>query len=418
MKTNWLANPYYLYALAFGLVLWVYGWGWTTLYPALTVPVVGFWLTGVGLMAGLGWWVQPRLGYQPIAISPLNGWAIALITAGYMAEFTYNRGIPLVLILAGADYDYMTFGIPTFHVFLQTFAPFYTVYWFHQWLSNRGGWRLAGFGWLLLLNVCVVNRGSTLMILAACLIIFLQERGQVSRRQLLGLLVGMIGFFYLFGALGYSRSSAGQKEPFYDLTQTTDAFRTGWVPGEYLWFYLYVSSPLSNFQNVVDQAHDIRYNVPGFVGDQLLPDFIYKRFVDPVADPDFLEADRYLVVVFLNASSTYYSAYRRMGWPGTVILLLALATLMMVVLRGVGSNSPYRQTTIALLGCMAIFSTFDNMIRFTGASFQLVYPVLLTLLHRYRLIIGWRIRLGWPQVRLAISTTGLHIRWRRQSDDS
>jgi hypothetical protein len=412
VKINWLANPFYLYALAFGLVLLVYGWGWTTLYPVLTAPVIGFWLAGIGGMVALGRWWQPRLCYRPTATNSANSLIVSLFLFGYAAEYAYNGGVPLLLILRGADYDYQTFGIPTFHVFLQTAAPFYTVWLFHQWLSSRSRWLLAGWGLLLLQNVLIANRGAMLMTLVACLTVFVQQRGRLSAGSLAGLAGGGLLFFYGFGFLGYSRSFAGQKEPFYELTQTTEAFQTGWVPGEYLWFYLYTSSPLANFQNVVNEAHAVRHNLPAFAGSQLLPDFIYKRVADPVADPDLTEADTYLIAPFLTVGSTYFDPYRRMGWGGAGLLLLALAGLMAGVLTIVGPDSPYRVTVIALLGSMAVFSTFDNMIRFTGLSFQLVYPVLLTLLSRYGLPGGGRFRLIRPAVRVHVSAAGVRVRWR------
>jgi hypothetical protein len=48
-----------------------------------------------------------------------------------------------------------------------------------------------------------------------------------------------------------------------------------------------------------------------------------------------------------------------------------------LLIKVVPTHSPFFLTTVGLLCTIFMFAVYDNTIRFTGLSFQLVYPVLL-----------------------------------------
>ncbi|NID11662.1 hypothetical protein [Fibrivirga algicola] len=205
----------------------------------------------------------------------------------------------------------------------------------------------------------------------------------------------------MFGFIGFARSFKDNEEYLFELAEAKDTFRDSIIPGEFFWFYLYASSPIANFQNAVNEAKHIRYNTYNFVGSELIPDFITKRIINPSTDPDKIEGDKYLIASFLTVGSIYYDPFRRMGWIGVVTIFILLTTLMSFIPLLVDINKPYFSTTVAILCTMALFSTFDNMIRFTGLSFQLIYPLLLGYFSRYYLI-EKKIRLVLPKVVLKI----------------
>jgi hypothetical protein len=76
----------------------------------------------------------------------------------------------------------------------------------------------------------------------------------------------------------------------------------------------------------------------------------------------------------------YSRAYSYCGWIGIISMFILLLLLPLVYVKLVAANSPFFVTGLAILSTMFLFSGFENMIRFTGLSFQLVFPILLTFL--------------------------------------
>ena len=184
------------------------------------------------------------------------------------------------------------------------------------------------------------------------------------------------------------------------LPEATESFKNNLVPGEFFWFYLYASSPIANFQNAVNKDKNIDYNVFNFIGNELVPDFITKRIINPKNDIDLIfNSEKYLIASFLTVGSTYYNPYVRMGWIGVIIIYIYFMALFTFLPFWVSVKEPYYSTTIAILCTMALFSTFDNMIRFTGLSFQLVYPLLLVAFKRINFK-GKKIKIILPKITL------------------
>ncbi|SOD95083.1 O-antigen polysaccharide polymerase Wzy [Spirosoma fluviale] len=369
--------------MGFSLVLFVYTWSWSTLYPKIEINVFLFIVSTIVVSLILGIIFQKKYLYKDVKVNNYNFAFTALIVLGYIVEFIYNKGIPLFLIFQGDAYSHYDFGIPTFHVFLQTIAPFYTIYLYHQYISSKNKNLIFYLVILFFLSVLVVNRGSTLMTLMSCLVIYCQKKQFISYKAFSALIIALLFVFYMFGFIGFARSFKDHEDYLFEIAEAKDSFRESLIPGEFFWFYLYASSPIANFQNAVNEASQIRYNLLVFTGSELIPDFVTKRIIDPAIDPDKVEGDKYLIAKFLTVGSIYYDPFRRMGWFGVIIIFVWLMVIMAFVPILIKADKPYFSTTIAILCTMALFSTFDNMIRFTGLSFQLVYPFLLGYIGRY-----------------------------------
>lgn len=400
VNIKFLGNPFYCYALGFVTVLVVYQWQWSDLYPKIDIYVLGFLVSTILGALFLGNSFKGRFTYNEIPLNKNNFLYVLLIAFGYTLEFIYNKGIPLFMIFRGDEYSHYEFGIPTFHVFLQTVSPFYAVYLYNQYLSHKKKKLIIYLAILFTISVLLVNRGSTLMTLASCLIIYSQKKQYISYSMFLKLFLSLIFVFYMFGFIGFARSFKDHEDYFFDMAEATESFKTNIVPGEFFWFYLYASSPVANFQNAVNKDKNIGYNVFNFIGNELVPDFITKRIIDPKSDVDLIyNSEKYLIANFLTVGSTYYNPYVRMGWVGVIIIYLYLMALFTFLSFWVNTKEPYYSATIAILCTMALFSTFDNMIRFTGLSFQLVYPLLLVAFKRIHFK-GKKIKFVLPKITL------------------
>ena len=279
MNTEIVKNPYYCYIISFGLALFIYSWGWSELYPALTVQVSGFLLCSFIIAFYVGKVVDKKLKYREANVDEKNQTIVLCLLLGYVLEILYNKGIPLILLLRGEDISYMEFGIPTFHVILHTFSSFYTVYIFHQYLSDKSKKLLFFVFALLTPHVLIVNRGALIMTIVACLILYLLSIRKIAMNRVFVIVIISLVFFFGFGYLGNGRSFNGDSAAFPRITRATDDFLESKIPNEYYWFYIYASSPFANFQNATISNINHRYDVPTFITWELLPDFISKRIV-------------------------------------------------------------------------------------------------------------------------------------------
>ncbi|UHG91716.1 hypothetical protein [Spirosoma oryzicola] len=384
MRTKIIANPFFCYIFSFGLSLLIYSWGWSELYPALTVEIVIFLLTSFLIAIIAGRRVGNRIKFKTIGIDEANWKIIVFILLGYILEFIYNGGIPVYLLFKGNDIAYMDFGIPTFHVLLHTFTSFYTVYIYHQYISNRNNKLLILLFLLLIPNILIVNRGALIMTLTACLIIYLLSIGRVVVKRLLILFIGACIFFYGFGFLGNARSFNGDSTALLKVTKVSDDFTDGFIPNEYYWFYIYASSPFANFQNATITSVKHKYDVLTFVTWELLPDFISKRIVPIDEDLEGKNRLDYSIHPTLTVGSIYFEPFIRMGWYGPIIVFLFYTAIVFSYIKLFPTDSKYFITSVAILCVISIFNIFENMINFSGLSVQLIFPILLSRLEKVK----------------------------------
>jgi hypothetical protein len=78
-----------------------------------------------------------------------------------------------------------------------------------------------------------------------------------------------------------------------------------------------------------------------------------------------------------NASSIYSRSFSYLGWPGLLLMALLIVVVPLVFYKTLPPTSPFFLTGLCILNTMFLFMVFENTIRFTGLSFQLVYPILL-----------------------------------------
>lgn len=404
MKTNLLLNPYYCYIISFGLALFIYSWSWSEIYPALTSEVIIFLFTTFLIAFILGKRINKKLTYRKLTVSSSNEHVVFFIMIGYCLEFIYNGGIPLLLILRGVDISYMDFGIPTFHVLLLTFSSFYSVYIFHQLISSQSTKILLLFIVLLVPYALIINRGALIMILVACLLIYISSIRRVAIKKLTILLISFAFFFYGFGYLGNARSFNGDPMAFLTITKATDDFVDGPILKEYYWFYIYASSPFANFQNATLTSTIHRYDVAAFLTWELLPDFISKRIIPTDLDYDAINRLDYSINPILTVGSIYFDPFIRLGWFGPISIFLFYALFVYLYVLLIPSNSKYFLSAIVILGVISIFNVFENMLNFSGLSVQLIYPLVLHKLNSVKLtgfkIKGIRLKLGLPKFKI------------------
>jgi len=302
--------------------------------------------------------------------------AIALI-AVFAAEVIANHGIPIVLILTGADFNYQDFGIPQLHVAFVGFCYFYAVYWFDLYLLEH---RIVFLGFSMLAtstSLLMFSRGAFVITLLALIFVFVQRRG-VSRSLLLSFAAIVIAALWGFGLLGDIRTHGASGESIIlKIGEASDRFVNSNIPTEVFWPYLYVSSPLANLQlNMTDR---VAADSPAtYFALEFLPDFVSKRIVSEDAA---LSSMPLLITDELAVSTMYGRSFSLMGWLGLVLSFSYFIVVSICGLRMM-KGSKYFIATSGILSSLAFLSIFDNMYIFAGGILQVLVALFLHLFER------------------------------------
>jgi hypothetical protein len=386
-RSFWLAtSPLWAYALCFFSVFVCYQLKWSTIYPQLSPAVVVFvFLTLIASLIIVG---SERLIWRtPVALpdSWWTGsrvkWATILIYAATLAEWVHAGGIPLELVLSGADYDYSSFGIPTFHVVVFGVYWFLSIHWFSLWLRGYG--RNFAFYSLTLLaiDVLTVNRGALLQALIAFAILYVARTG-AGLKALLKIAGIFAGVVLLFGYIGDARMSASGFDPETTILvvgSASDDYNADALGTGPFWIYLYASSPLGNWQLNVSEATTVHADAWTFIRLEMLPDFIGKR----LTDPSVFETSPALVSSALNVTSAYGRAFYLMGWSGCVTVFLYLLAYYLLT-RVMFGRTEYFDSAIATMAAGASLMTFSNTLVFSGFVAPMIVAIVFRAICRIR----------------------------------
>ena len=389
-----LINPYTIYITSFGCGILFYALRWSSYYPPLEWPLIIFFILSFGACFYFARNVYKNYissSFVPpiTSLHQIIGVTLFLYSL-WSIEFIHAGGVPLFLILLGKPFNYRTFGVPSLHVFVVTFSSFYTAYLFHAYLVSRK--RIVLFFCLFNLFVAplIMNRGMFLTNLSTLFFIYILTKESIRNILTLKrcsiLLATIIILFFLFGAMGTMRVSREIKRPYdrslvYEVGNATPSFQKSIIPSEFFWGYLYITSPLANLQyNIVNTQPKLNFeNFFLLLNNEVLPDAISKRIT---AQFNLPKKQNHQIAENLNASTVFSGSFTYWGWAG-VLLIFSFLLAIPFLFRFLGlAESPLLITFLAMVNTLYLFLIFDNMISFTGFSFQLVYPVLLSWLNK------------------------------------
>lgn len=386
-----MTSPFICYSVSFVVVMLFYFLGWSELYPALDGRLVAFLFVTLGLHIASSRYFKKK---KPIAFRKLDTSRFPVISTTififllWTAEFIYEGGIPLLKILLHLPYNYRLFGIPSLHVFVVTFSSFFTVYLFHLYLSKRTKLLLILYLVHLSAALLIYSRAMLFFNITGSVVVYLMTMKKMAWSRVALITISVLVMFFLFGVLGSLRVSREANEPynnenFMDTGKATASFRRSFVPKEYFWTYIYVSSSLANLQYNIKERPKPTVNastVALTAVNECLPDFITKR-IHTLRGTE--PAKEYRIGYSFNVSTVYSRAYSYSGWPGMILMaafILVFPWLFTVVIK---PESDFFITGWAILCTMYFFMSYDNTFRFTGLSFQLVYPVVFALFEKY-----------------------------------
>ena len=385
-------NPFYLYCLTVLIILILYSFNWSNIYPKLSIYTYIFLISTILISFFVGRLIEKKLDNETSRITneKLNLKISTLIVlVGFIVEFIYAGCIPLVeILILKSDFNYLTYtGIPTIHVLLVTFNSFIAIYAFNRYLVNKKRETLYLFLANLLPSILIFNRGMLTMIILSCVSTYVLTvmDGFINKKNLLIIFILGTVFLYLFGIFGNIRSNKDynigtditNSEYIMMVGDATSSFRESIVPKPFFWGYIYITSPLANLESTIQHNYGgmniNKDNMSNLLINSLLPDFISNDFNVAPKEPN-------LITHALTVCTMYLQPYLSLGWIGMIIIFLYWLFIVITYKLIVPSNSSFYISGLAILNTITMFNLFDNMITFAGLSFQLVYPILFMLL--------------------------------------
>jgi hypothetical protein len=389
-----LINPYTIFIASFGCAILFYTLRWSEYYSPFQLPLIIFFI----FLFGVCFYFARKVyrNYIPsvfILPSPTLHQIVGVtlfIYSLWVIEFIHGGGIPLFLILLGKPFNYRTFGVPSLHVFVVTFSSFYSAYLFHAYLVSRKRITLFFCLFNLFAALLIMNRGMLLTNLSTLFFIYLLTpvsiKNILTLRKAGLLLITITILFFLFGAMGTLRVSGEIKRMYdrsliYEIGSATSSFKKSIIPSEFFWGYLYITSPLANLRHNISNARPemSRENFFLLLNNEFLPDAISKRITKRF---NLTRKQNHQIAENLNASTVFSGSFTYWGWGGIVLMFAFLMTLPFIIQFSGLFERQFLVTFLALINTLYLFLIFDNMISFTGFSFQLAYPVILTALSK------------------------------------
>lgn len=372
------ANPFILNGVIWMFVWLIYSLGWSYLCPKLSDGLLLFIIGSSVISILIGALVNHRkwLTYKPINVTRTNITTqtvfLIILYILFLIEAKFAGGLPLLgYIGIGHATVYKDFGLPLVHVIVVNGLSSLCIFAFYCYKSSRNKSfrrRLIIICLLAFIPFFVMfNRGGIMANLLGIFILILIN-SKKPLKQILILVGSCIVLLFLFGAAGNLRFGKDGMDRLLEIAEPTDRFEESGIPGEYLWAYLYVSTPLANTQNTIDKSmwsDSDTEDIQKFITYEILPEIVSKRIAGEQETANFHNRAR-LINPNLTVASIYGRVYNYFGWSGFWILFSVLIAFIVINLRLVSKQSNFHVPLMLTLDIIVILNMFDNMLIFTG----------------------------------------------------
>lgn len=288
----------------------------------------------------------------------------------FLITVVVGGGIPIVYYLTGSGPSYAEFGIPTVHGFFNSLLLFVgtLAFWALMDFSSRR-WIRPVFLICLAIPIIAVHRASLMILIVQCAVVYIALRIRHLNKRVVILALLLAFTIVAFGIIGNLRSGElGQRaalQPEYE-----------WIPSWALWFYMYLTTPLSNFAwaTTMNFVH-----TSGAASLSSLTPTVVRTAIWGEAPPIMLEFGERTFNVACYAMPLYLD----WGWSGVIfftgfILMLAGYFFRTFLCR----HSLYDLLRLSVLLQIIIMTIFANFL----LSAAIIFELMLTFLFRRFLI--------------------------------
>lgn len=281
-------------------------------------------------------------------------WILVVWIIGSVLEILFSGGLPIFWALQGSEKDYTNFGLPSVHGLMNGLYFALTGGLAFIYYADKSKRVLLLLALMLCWPVLMLGRGILLTALIQVMVLYLFFNG-LSRKVVFKVILFALATIVLFGIIGDMR---GVENPFRYLVTESYVSIFEKLPAGFLWVYIYITSPLSNYAfnaGILEPSMSFEHSTVNLYPTLLRPEGLVRADSFDFVDPS------------LNVSTIFASSHSDFGYLGDVaiiFLLLAWSFYWFYKLK----KSVYYILPYAMVCCVLIFSVFYNLF--------LLYPYL------------------------------------------
>lgn len=391
---NW--NPYSILAFSLLAVLVVYKFGWSTIYPKISLKLTVFLVAFILLLLFASWIISPTIGdmirdsenkkirYSPLFFKVL----IIIIILGTVMDGIYSRGFPIF-----GNVVYNTFGIPIIHPIIGILSVFLTIYSAQLLFVNKKKSSLIriAFAFSLLPSILAFSRGT--LILSLLIVVLMASYSGIRVVSIKNVITISILFFvsmFLFGVagnyrlnnqIGIQKANLMDSSFVYELGGANEKVKDDSVISPFFWSYLYFTSPMANLQAALDDNLSLSDSTTEeYLVTQFMPDVVstklYPNYKDSIQNNGYNSR----VNGSLTVSTAFYGSFIQMGWTGVLLMSIFFLVFPIFYLLLIYKINPeFIIMSVSILNCLYLLSVFDNPWSFSAISVQLLLVILLAI---------------------------------------
>ncbi len=276
-------------------------------------------------------------------------------------EFIYFGYIPIISMLRGADVTHFDFGLPGIHGFLYALGSALATIEGGLFIIARRYASLINISFLLACFILLVTRKIVLTIFIQFFILYVYINGLKGLFRLFLLSFALILIFGLIGDIRTGR----------DLFLSLSALKIDypdWLPSGFIWFYIYLITPLLNYVQMVKLTNSDFIVLDLF--SWLIPPRVLAIFTGENDKSAFNFENEWQISGAFNIASGFSSIYPTLGGHMGVVFFSLIIGFLLYKIRQPKSFSEL-MLAIVINGC-ALLMVFNNNFLSLNNIFQIV----------------------------------------------
>jgi hypothetical protein len=369
-----IVNPFYIYSISFLMAIFVYMWGWSSIFPHLSASLLIFLFSSFILFLSAGYYfgkkefMSFKFRSDNLFFNDIMFWTIIILG---LINVLYMGFVPLI----GRTHDYRNFGMPVIDPIFNTMSIFFSVFFLQTYLASKKRRFLLYIIIITVIQILLFRRSTIVWIFVSSTFLVLLFYCRVYLIAILAVIIAVPILSYGFGLFGNIRSNLTRSQVLNDLGASSKFIKSGLSHNHYI-TYLYVSSPLANLQENINKGSEIlnNRNLKSFCFYCLVPESMTKRLEKKLK---LTKPDCYLINENLIVGTFFLLSFYTMGWLGMIVMLLFLLAFLILGLCIIKRWNTFNLTTFTLFtatSSLLIFTNFLNRLDIILLLF--VYPII------------------------------------------
>jgi hypothetical protein len=371
VNLGFLVNPFYIFAAAFSLAIFVYLWGWSSIFPQLSAGLLSFLIFSALLFIFAGRKTAFTLFNQNRGndFGYINEFFFSLIITLGTVNVFFMGYLPILSPLN----DYRKFGVPVLDPVFNSLSIFFSAFFFHSFLKSKKKKFLLYVILILLFQILLFRRSTMVWILTSSSFLYLLQKQKIKLLILVTAIVCIPVLSYCFGLYGNKRSNLNESYVINDLG-ASESFKHSGISYNHYITYLYLSSPLANLQKNVDNGNGFLNNrdFKAFFFYSLLPQSFTLRLEKTLK---LIPPECSLIIPDLIAGSFFLIGFFTLGWLGMALMLIYLFAIILLCLFLLKKCDTFSVSTYSILVTAVSLMIFSNFLNRLDVILMLfVYP--------------------------------------------